>query len=47
MINEFIKDPQMVILAVVSATSDFGKSEALKLAKEMDPSPDTHHRCCH
>lgn len=38
MIIEYIKNPQMVILAVVSATSDFGNSEALKLAKEVDPS---------
>ena len=38
MIDEYIKNPQMVILAVVSATSDFGNSEALELAKEVDPS---------
>ncbi len=37
MIKKYIKNEQMVILAVVSATSDFGNSEALKLAKEVDP----------
>lgn len=37
MIRSYIQNPQMVILAVVSAVSDFGNSEALKLAKEVDP----------
>ena len=37
MIRRYIENPQMVILAVVSAVSDFGNSEALKLAKEVDP----------
>jgi len=35
MIRQYINNPQMVILAVVSAVSDFGNSEALKLAKEV------------
>ena len=30
-----MNNPQMVVLAVVSAVSDFGNSEALKLAKEV------------
>ena len=37
MIHRYIKNEQMVILAVASAVADFGNSEALKLAKEVDP----------
>lgn len=37
MLIEYIKNPQCIILAVHPANTDLATSEALKLAKEMDP----------
>ena len=37
MIRTHIKSEQIIILAVVCATADFGNCEALKLAEEVDP----------
>lgn len=37
MIMQFIKKPNCLILAVSPANSDLANSDALKLAKEVDP----------
>jgi dynamin 1-like protein len=37
MIMEFITKPNCLILAVTPANSDLANSDALKLAKEVDP----------
>lgn len=37
MIMQFISKPNAIVLAVQSATQDLATSDALKLAKEVDP----------
>lgn len=37
LVKEYIKNPEMVILVVIPADSDFQNAAALKLAKEVDP----------
>ena len=37
MIMQFIEKPSCLILAVTPANSDLANSDALKLAKEVDP----------
>ena len=37
MIMQFISKPSCLILAVTPANSDLANSDALKLAKEVDP----------
>ena len=35
--SQFINNPNSVILAVTAANTDFATSEALKLARDIDP----------
>lgn len=37
MVLDYIRKPKSIILAVTSATTDIANSDALKLAREVDP----------